>query len=101
MNVINHNDASHTIRVIPRRYCVGALTLELRDEYTKTTTTPTPTFYFDSGYLYLTFALTAGENDKYRVKITDTSGVIYRGKIIATAQSTQEYELNPTAYRYD
>ena len=40
------------------------------------------------------------EGGRFQVKITEGSSVVYRGKIFATTQATQNYSTTTNAYYY-
>ena len=40
-------------------------------------------------------------DDKYQLKIDDTNGIIYRGKLIATDQDPQEFKQTNDLYYYE
>ena len=97
MNVIDPNNASHVIKVIPRYYNItNAHTFSLYDEDLRTSTSLSQTRTIADGYINYTVSITTSEGKSYSVKITDdiTGNVVYRGKIFATAQTTQDYQIN-------
>jgi hypothetical protein len=94
MIVIDPNDASHDLRVIPRVYNNNANTITLYDENRRTTSTPSNVKAISNGYATYTLSLTVVEGDSFSVKIVEGSTVIWRGRIFATDQTTQSYQIN-------
>jgi len=109
MKVINPDNSSHSIILIPRLYSLDAsIDLEFYDETERTTESiSTSTYTVLNGYLTLTFTdaefstITFYEDGKYQIKISDTSGIIYRGKMIASSQTEEEYKLTNGVYEYE
>jgi len=100
MNVVNPNNTSHTLNLIPRYYS-NELVLEFQNEATKVSETITNTASTANGILSVSFDYTFIENQKMRVKITDESGVVYRGKLLATSQELEDYKLTNGLYYYE
>jgi len=108
MKVISPTDTTHVIKMIPRFYTVGTdLTLNIKDEAGRIDESATITdFTLLNRYLNLTFTdaqfstLDFYENGKYQLKITDVDSgdILYRGKMIATTQTTQSYKLTNGLY---
>lgn len=98
MTVLDHNDSSHSLKVIPRYYNVdNTHTLELYNEDTEVETTETiDSRSLADGYITYDFTKTVEENDSYTYKITDatTTKVVSRGRIFVTDQTTQNYSIN-------
>jgi GT2 family glycosyltransferase len=101
MKVVSPNDTEHLIAIIPRYYTDGVLDLYLYNEATQIETLVTPIYVTQNGILTLTFTFTFNENDKYQVKITDANGIIYRDKIFATSQDTQNFKATNDLYFYE
>ena len=96
--VVNPNDTTHEIRVIPREYFTGILVVTIVDEWTELSATPDNTYIIDKGYLYVTFDHTFKERDNYRLTMTNDGNIIYRGNIFATSQDTQNFKLSEGVY---
>ena len=97
MIIIDHNQSSHVISVIPRTYSVAnAHTFALTDDDFRTTTNVSNTKALNDGYIDYTVTINTSEGKGYSLKITDdvTTEVVWRGKIFATDQTTQEYRIN-------
>jgi hypothetical protein len=100
MKVVDPNNATHNITLIPRFETSSALTLVLYNETTQESTTVTNTYDIRDGNLTITYDFTFTDKDKFQIKITDGTDVIYRGKIIATTQTPQDYKLTDGIYVY-
>ncbi len=101
MKVFDPADASHTLVLIPRFMPSTALTFSLTNEATKVVSTPANTYEIKSGKLKVTFTFTFVDKDRYSIKLEDTSEVVYRGKIIATTQTAQDFKLTDGLYLYE
>ena len=100
MKVVNPNNVSHTISLIPRFYS-DDLILELYNETTRAETTVVNTVLIVDGILSMSFDFSFSENDKFQIKISKDSEILYRGKLIATTQPPQEYKLTNGLYYYE
>lgn len=98
MKVIDPNDTTHSITLIPRFDTNELLTLILYNEVTKEKTTVANTHQTINGNLVITYDFAYSNKDKYQLKILDGNEVVYRGKIIATTQTTQEFKLENELY---
>lgn len=97
MVIINPTLTTHDIYIIPRYYNIdNPHTLSIKDDDTNTSVTPTTQRVLYQGYIIYLFDLTTSEGKGYDIKITDdvTTNVIWRGKMFATQQVTQEYKIN-------
>jgi hypothetical protein len=100
MNVVNPEDSSHVIAVIPRYYDFGETVLTLSnsiddDEIVTHTTSVT------NGILSISFDFTFVERDKYDVKLTEGTEVVYRGKLFATEQEAQDFDITVNYISYE
>lgn len=98
--VINPNNTTHTLSVIPRWYPSNELTVNLYNEAKKTNEDVTNTYNTENGRLKLTFDYTFIDRDKFQIKISENNQVIYRGKLFATTQETQKFKLTDGKYYY-
>ena len=108
MKVISPSDTTHIIKLIPRFYGIGTnITLNLYDESKRENQdVNTSTFTIVDRYVNLTFtdaqftSIDFYENGKYQIRITDidSSEILYRGKMIATTQTPQDYKLTNGLY---
>jgi len=101
MKVVNPNNTNHDIKLISRVYPVGTLDLLLYNESTQVETSVTNTYIVQDGFLNLNFDFTFVEGDKFQIKILELTDVIYRGKLIATAEETQTYLNDNNEYYYE
>ncbi len=102
MKVINPNNQINTIKLIPRFKDVEAFDLLLINETTKEQTT----FFIDNysyqdGILFFDLDVATNEGEKYELKLSILNEVLYRGKIFATAQEPQDFELTKDLYIYE
>lgn len=104
MKVVLPSNTSHVIYLIPRFYTYDDLVLNLYNESTKEETDITllygSSFNISDGYVSINFDHTFLEGDKYQLKITSDSDVVYRDKIFATEQTPQDYSQTSTQYYY-
>lgn len=91
MKVVNPNNSEHTIIFIPR-FEISNVSFNLYNEFTRENTDVAVTPSFIDGFLSLTFNYTFVEGDKYQLKVTDNDVVMYRGKLFATSQETQDFK---------
>jgi hypothetical protein len=98
--VLDFNDTSHSIKLIPRYYPVGAVTFELYNESTKVKTVVTNTYTIVNGLFTLNFDYTFENKQKYQIKLEENS-IVFRGKLLITDQNTQEYRLTKDLYFYE
>lgn len=88
---------TYNIFIIPRTLNVDNVhTFSLTDEDTRIPTNISNTKVIDNGYIDYTVAFSTAEGKSYSLKITDdtTTLVVWRGKVFATAQTTQNYVIN-------
>lgn len=100
MKVVNPNNTNHTIELIPRSYQENVV-LDLYNEATKVETTVANVSLTLDGVFSVNFDFNFSENDKYQIKISKDSEILYRGKLIATTQPAQKYKLTKDLYYYD
>ncbi len=94
MNILDPNTTTHTLKIIPRFYPIGDVSLEVVNEETKGVDTYIITPVVSKGYMYLEFEKTFQEASGWRVKIAAADEIVYRGKLFVTARvpDTQEYK---------
>ena len=96
MIVINPDNASNTISVLPRYYddLTGNATVTITNEDTRQDLTHTVTnVTVNDGFLSFDTDATFINNSTYRLKIVDNL-VVFRGKIFATTQTPQNYLIH-------
>ena len=110
MTVVNPNNTTHTISVVPR-FDVEPVTEEVQEDFLTVVITDSfkdvsnsldNTFDVLNGKLIITFDYDFRSESRYDVVINyvNTSEVIYRGIFIATTQGTQDYKLTNDKYYY-
>jgi hypothetical protein len=100
MKVLQPTNTTHSITIIPRAFPTGALNLKIVKEGVNTFATSTPTYTIANGLLILTFALVGLEGEKFTIKLTQGTTVVYRCKLFFTAQTPQEYKQTKNLYIY-
>lgn len=98
MKVVKPTDTTHNITLIPRFDSFGLLTLELYNEVTKDKTIVANTHQLVDGNLTITYDFVFTEKDRFQIKVTDGAEVVYRGKLIATEQTPQDFKLADGLY---
>ena len=109
MKIINPNDSTHIIKLIARDSDISyTLDFELYDESTRTTEEiASNNFSIIDGVFIWEFdnvdysLITFTEQSTYQLKITDSGEVLYRGKVLATSQVTQDFKLTNGLYSYE
>lgn len=94
MNIIDPNTTTHTLKIIPRFYPIGGVSLELVNEETKGVDTYIIAPVVSNGYMHLEFEKTFQEASGWRVKIAAGDEIVYRGKVFVTSRvsDTQDYK---------
>ena len=100
MIVVNSDSTTHTTKVVPRFIPTTDVIYELYNETTREATEPANTYVITDGILTLSYAFTFEVDSKYQVKITEGENVVFRGKLIAIDQSTQQYDPTDGLYTY-
>lgn len=98
MNVVNPQNTEHQIIIIPRFYPSDEVVINLFNEGKQTNETIDNTYTVIDGQMIVIFDYQFIEGDRFQIKITKDLDVVYRGKLFATTQITQNY--NPTANAY-
>ena len=98
--VINPNDSTHTLNVIPRFEPSNDLVVQLYNEASKEVTTPSNTYNITNGKLNITFTFTFVDKDRHQIKVTEGNTVVYRGKLLTTTQDPQDFKLTNDLYYY-
>lgn len=98
MIVVSPSDSSHILDIIPRYNPTNNVSLVLKNEDTKVSTSEELTWVDGGGFITLqSFTKTFIEGQRFSVKLTDsvdTDNVIWRGKLFATVQITQKYRIH-------
>lgn len=102
MKVVNPTNTSHSIKVVPRFNYTTSITFNLYNENTQENEDVSNSSYREDGFLNISFDYTFTEGDRFQIKITDTeNSVVYRGKLFATSQETQNYQLTKDLFYYE
>lgn len=99
MKVVYTLDTLHNIIIVPR-FTPTNCTFEMVNEYTKEVFNPIIEYYVYNGFLHFRFEFTFSDNDKYTFTLLDENEIIYKGKIIATEQISQDYKLSYNKYEW-
>lgn len=98
MVVLNPNDSTHIISVLPRVYNLDyPHVFNIYNEDTKEDILGDLNGTFlNNGYVVYDLKLSVSEGDSYSVKIVQetTDEIIWRGKMFATSQVPQNYNIN-------
>lgn len=100
MIVVNSLLDSHEVKIIPRYTPTLDISIEVYNETSREVDILETAYTYVNGKLILSFDYTFFEDYKYQVKITEESNVVYRGKIIAINQNTQDYDPSEGLYTY-
>lgn len=100
MIAVNPLNPNHTFDIIPRYYR-KAIVLELYNEVTQVSEIVNQLFVVNDGIMTVSFSYTFEEQAKYQIKLTDDNGVVFRGKLIATSQTPQDYKQTNNLYVYE
>jgi len=100
MKVVNPEDTEHIITLIPRYYPKENINLSLFNEATKVIENVDNTHTVTDGVLFLSFEYTFTENQKFQIKLNQDNEIVFRGKLIATSQTPQDYKLTNNVYFY-
>ena len=102
MKVVNPNTSVNTIKLIPRTNTFLDINFEMTNETTKEVIDLNIlTFHYSNGVLVFDVTFDFNEGDKYSFKLYNGNDIYYRGKIFATAQQPQNYELSKDLYIYE
>jgi len=99
MKVVNPNNTTHTIQIIPRYYDFGTTVLTLTSLGTSTNVTHTATT--TNGITEIEFDFDFTERDKYEIKLTEGTEIVYRGQLFATEQETQDFNITVNYISYE
>lgn len=101
MKVVLSTNATHTLSVIPRYYPSLAVVVELKNEVTKDKTEVANSYSILDGEMNIVFDFTFYDKDRYQLKVTEGASVVYRGKIICTDQTPQDFKITNGIYTYE
>jgi len=101
--IVDPNLSTHTIKIVPRYNPSNALTLTITDSTLGTDTNVTTSYTTGGDYkLSLVFSYTFTDEHSYQLKLTDdvTTEIVYRGLVLATTQTAQDYKLTTNRYTW-
>ena len=98
MHILKAIGTSQDIKIIPRSH-PASVTVELRDESTNTTATPTMTVVSLNGFLTLSGIVSVSDGRYYNLEVKDGLDLIYRGRCFVTSQTDfPKYSVNDGEY---
>jgi len=98
---LSPTDLEHYISFIARYKPTIDLDVALYNEASQIETIVESKFSTVDGLTTVSFDFNFVENDKYQIKITDCDGIMFRGKIIASSQTPQEFKQTKDLYYYE
>ena len=110
MKVVSSEYTRHTVKLVSRFNTVGNLNMLLYNESTQAESNIiiypigfSLTYHYQiiEGYFNLTFDFVFLESDKFRIEILEGNNIVYRGKLIATTEETQNYLADNNEYYYE
>lgn len=103
MDIFNPENTTHTLKIIPRFYPDGQITVNLKDEKTKEVTSFTLTPTVTDGYMYIDIEHEFSDNTNFQIEIKSVEDVVYRGKLFVTNQAgdTQAYKISKDIFTYE
>ena len=101
MKVVIPTNSEHDIVLVPRYDTDGEVSLTLYNEVTKVESTPAVVQVTTNGKMTITFTFTFADKDKYQFTVKEGNEVVYRGKIVATSQTPQDFKLTDSLYYYE
>jgi hypothetical protein len=101
MKVVNPDDTSHTIGVVPRYYGFTGAVLTLTSLAKDVDIVVSHTELMVSGVLTIGFDFDFIERDKYSIKLLEGTEVVYRGQLFATDQEPQDFDITVNYYSYE
>jgi hypothetical protein len=100
MKVVDPNDTTHVIDIIPRYYGFVDAVLTLSSLADNVDEAVAYTSVLTNGVLAITFDYDFTERNKYTVKLIEIDEVVWRGQIFATDQATQDFDITKTYFTY-
>lgn len=100
MKVLLPSLSNHTITTEPRFFPSLVLNMQLKNEATGVFTDVIPSYVTANGVTKFTFNLAGVEGDRYSVKMTEGTNVVYRCKMFFTQQTPQDYKITKGLYNY-
>lgn len=110
MKIVNENNTTHEFKLVPRFYPTSTMTLTLKNESTQVEEeipidtidiALTNNYFVLDGYLNLKFNYTFQDKDRFQFKLEEGKEIVFRGKIYATSEETQDYKQTNGVYTYE
>lgn len=99
--VVNPTNTTHSFDFEPRFKQTTTVDLHLTNESdSKEYEVANNTQELKNNLIKITFDYTFKESDKYQIKILEGEKVIYRGKLFATEQETQDFVITQSYLEY-
>jgi len=101
--IVNPNDTNHVVKITPRFYPTNTLDLKIKNSFKQTIDIVPVTYVFtNDNKLQLSFDYTFSDESSYSIAINDsiTEEMVFRGLILATTQTTQDYSLTAAKYNW-
>lgn len=98
--VINPNNTTHTLKVLPRFYPDNDITVYLFNEASREEVSVSNTYNITNGKLNITFDFTFVDKDRHQLKVSEGEKIVYRGKLVSTTQEPQDFKLTNDLYYY-
>lgn len=105
MVVVNPNDTAHEVNIVPRTEVNNTVLIRvvLFNESTGESETQIGTLNPINDTRVLNFTKAFNENDRYSFSVenaTSPNDIIYRGLLIATTQTPQDYKVDNDNWQY-
>jgi len=98
MHILQVSASPQSITIIPRSF-PASVTIELVDESTNTTATPTVTVASANGFMTLTGTFSLVNSRFYGLKVFSGSNLIYRDRVFVTSQTEYDkFTVNQNVY---
>jgi hypothetical protein len=92
------DNTTHTVILIPRFTVGETMTMDLYNEETQVSEVVDIEYTFLDGYLTLTFEYTFVDGQKFQIKLTENSVILFRGKLMVTSQTPQTFKATNGLY---
>jgi hypothetical protein len=98
MHILRVSASAQSITIIPRSF-PASVTIQLIDESTNTTATPSVTAASANGFMTLTGTFSLVNNRFYGLKVFSGSNLIYRDRVFVTSQTDYDkFTVNQNVY---
>lgn len=98
MHILQVSASPQSITIIPRSF-PASVTIQLIDESTNTTATPSVTAASANGFMTLTGTFSLVNNRFYGLKVFNAGNLIYRDRVFVTSQTEYDkFTVNQNVY---